>query len=136
VEEKIMEKLSKEKGSASIRRVSSEVGESLEGISGVQGVRRCQDIIRKELEKCRQEEISPHAGARGYKTAIPKWDKQEQEMIAKGITPEPIHDEWEMRARNWFLAYSGLYDELIGDLICSDSLRIPRENWKKNSERN
>jgi hypothetical protein len=32
VEEKMMEKLSEEKGSASIRRVSSEAGESLEGI--------------------------------------------------------------------------------------------------------
>jgi hypothetical protein len=136
VEEKIMEKLSEEKESANIQRLSSEAGESLEGISGVQVVRRCQDIIRKEQEKCRQEEISPHAGARDYKTAIPKWDKQEQEMIAKGITPEPIRDEWEMRARNCFLAHGGLYDELTGDLICNDSLRIPRENWKKNSERN
>jgi hypothetical protein len=49
-------------------------------------------------------------------------------MIAKGITPEPIHDEWEIRARNWFLAHVGSYDELTGDLICSDGLRIPREN--------
>jgi hypothetical protein len=32
VEEKIMEKLSEDKGSASIQRVYSEVGESLEGI--------------------------------------------------------------------------------------------------------
>jgi hypothetical protein len=70
-------------------------------------------------------------GPRGYETAIPKWDKKEQEMIAKGITPEPIRDEWEMRARNWFLAHGALYDELTGDLICSDGLRIPRENWKK-----
>jgi hypothetical protein len=52
-------------------------------------------------------------------------------MISKGITPEPIRDEWEMRARNWFLAHGGSYDELTGDLICSDGLRIPRENWKK-----
>jgi hypothetical protein len=52
-------------------------------------------------------------------------------MIAKGITPEPIHDEWGMRARNWFLVHVGSYDELTGDLICSDGLRIPRENWKK-----
>jgi hypothetical protein len=57
VEEKIMKKLSEEKGSASIRRVSSEAGELLEGILGVQGVRKCQGIIRKEQEKCRQEEI-------------------------------------------------------------------------------
>jgi hypothetical protein len=52
-------------------------------------------------------------------------------MIAKGITPEPIRDEWEMRARNWFLAHGGSYDELTGDLNCNDGLRIPRENWKK-----
>jgi hypothetical protein len=52
-------------------------------------------------------------------------------MIAKVITPEPIHDEWEMRARNWFLAHGGSYDELTGEIICSDGLRIPRENWKK-----
>jgi hypothetical protein len=48
VEEKIMEKLFEDKKSVSIRRVSSEAGESLEDISGVQGVRRCQGIIRKE----------------------------------------------------------------------------------------
>jgi hypothetical protein len=55
VEEEIMEKLSEDKESASIQRVSSKAGESLEGISGVQGVKRCQGIIRKEQEKYRQE---------------------------------------------------------------------------------
>jgi hypothetical protein len=35
VEEEIMEKLSEDKESASIQRVPSQVGESLEGISGV-----------------------------------------------------------------------------------------------------
>jgi hypothetical protein len=38
-------------------------------------------------------------------------------MIAKGITPEPIRDEWEMRAINWFLAHGASYDELTGDVI-------------------
>jgi hypothetical protein len=33
-----MEKLSEEKGSVNIQRISSETGESLEGISGVQRV--------------------------------------------------------------------------------------------------
>jgi isopenicillin N synthase-like dioxygenase len=32
-------------------------------------------------------------GPGAYETAIPKWDKQEQEIIAKGITPGPIRDE-------------------------------------------
>jgi hypothetical protein len=65
VKEETMEKLSEDKESASNRGVSSQAGESLEGISGVQGVRRCQGNIRKEQEKYQQEEISPHAGARG-----------------------------------------------------------------------
>jgi hypothetical protein len=49
-------------------------------------------------------------------------------MTTEGITPKPIHDEWEMRARNWFLAHGGSYDELTWDLIYSDGLRIPKEN--------
>ena len=36
-----------------------------------------------------------------------------------------------MRARNWFLAHGGSYDETTGDLICNEDLRIPRENWKR-----
>jgi hypothetical protein len=31
---------------------------------------------------------------------MPKWDKQEQEMLDKGIKPEWIRDVWELRARN------------------------------------
>ena len=67
-------------------------------------------------------------GPGGYETAIPKWDKKEQDLLDKGIVPEPLRDEWELRARNWFLAHDGSYDEKTGDLICSDGLRIPREN--------
>jgi hypothetical protein len=48
---------------------------------------------------------------------MPKWDKQEQEMLSKGIQPEPLHDEWELRARNWFLTHGGSYDEQTGDLL-------------------
>lgn len=36
-----------------------------------------------------------------------------------------------MRARNWFLAHGGSYDETTGDLICNDDLKIPKENWKR-----
>ena len=70
-------------------------------------------------------------GPGGYETDMPKWDKKEQELLAKGIEPEWIRDEWELRARNWFLAHGGSYNEDTGDLVCSDGLRIPRENWKK-----
>ena len=42
-----------------------------------------------------------------------------------------MREDWELRARNWFLAHGGSYDEQTGDLVCSDGLKIPRENWKK-----
>ncbi|KAI5005413.1 hypothetical protein ZWY2020_032656 [Hordeum vulgare] len=74
-------------------------------------------------------------GPEGYETAIPKWDKKEQDLLDKGIVPEPLRDEWELRARNWFLAHGGSYDEEIGDLICSDGLRIPRENCRERAKK-
>ena len=40
----------------------------------------------------------------GYVTAMPKWDKTVAALLAKGIIPEPIHDEWELRARKFVLA--------------------------------
>ena len=40
-----------------------------------------------------------------------------------------MREEWELRARNWFLAHGGSYDETTGDLICSDGIRVPRDNW-------
>jgi len=56
---------------------------------------------------------------------MPKWDAKESELLAKGITPEPLHEEWDLRARNWFLGHGSEYDEKTGDLICSDGIRIP-----------
>ena len=62
---------------------------------------------------------------------MPKWDKKEQELLGKGIETEWMREEWELRARNWFLAHGGSYDEKTGDLVCCDGIRVPRENWLK-----
>ena len=59
---------------------------------------------------------------------MPKWDQKEAELIARGVEPEWIREGWELRARNWFLAHGGSYDEQTGDLVCDDGIRIPREN--------
>ena len=68
-------------------------------------------------------------GPGGYEAAMPKWDRKEQELIAKGVQPEWIRDEWELRARNWFLAHGGSYDETTGDLVASEGIRVPRDDW-------
>jgi hypothetical protein len=35
------------------------------------------------------------------------------------------------RARNWFLGNGSTYDELTGDLVCSDGIKVPRSTWIK-----
>ena len=39
---------------------------------------------------------------------MPKWDKLEADLLAKGITPEPM--TWIERARNWFYGHGGKLD--------------------------
>jgi hypothetical protein len=68
-------------------------------------------------------------GPGGYKAAMPKWDKKEAELLAKGVEPEWVREDWELRARNWFLAHGGEYNEETGDLVCSDGIRVPRTKW-------
>jgi hypothetical protein len=64
-------------------------------------------LSKKNKKNTDKKKYHHTLGPGGYETAIPKWDKKEQELIAKGITPEPICDEWELRASNWFLAHGG-----------------------------
>ena len=88
-----------------------------------------KELSKKNKDNADKKMYHHKLGPGGYKTAMPKWDKKEQELLAKGIQPEPLREEWELRARNWFLAHGSSYDETTGDLICSDGIRIPRENW-------
>ena len=66
---------------------------------------------------------------------MPKWDKKEAELQEKGIIPEPIREEWELRARNWFLAQGCVYDMKIGNLVQkTDNVKIPRARWLQVTE--
>jgi len=47
-------------------------------------------------------------GPGGYAHNIPKWDKLEADLLANGITPEPL--AWIERARNWFYGHGGTLD--------------------------
>ena len=127
VEEKIMAKLSEGQESSKIRRLSSEVGASLGGICDVQELRRCQ----RNKKNAAKKKYHHNLGQGGYTSAMPKWDKKEAELREKGVIPEPIREEWELRARNWFLGHGCEYDEVTGDIVESDGVRVPgRDGWK------
>ena len=47
-------------------------------------------------------------GPGGYAFSMPKWEKLEADLLAKGITSEPY--TWIERARNWFYGHGGTLD--------------------------
>ena len=54
-------------------------------------------------------------GTGGYKTAVPKWEKTEDEMRKKGVTPAT--NKCHVRSKNWLLGHGGSYDTETGEII-------------------
>jgi hypothetical protein len=50
-------------------------------------------------------EYNHRLGRGGYAVAIPKWQKMEQDLIAKGIISTVFH--WPERSKNWYYAHGG-----------------------------
>jgi hypothetical protein len=47
--------------------------------------------VRKNQQNARQKQYHHHLGLGGYRSAIPKWERMEWEILAKGIEPESIN---------------------------------------------
>ena len=47
-------------------------------------------------------------GQAGYRGSMPKWDKLEDDLIAKDIIPETLY--WDKRTRSWFFGHGGTLD--------------------------
>lgn len=73
----------------------------------------------KEISERRTQ--SHHLGSGGYDAAIPKWEKMEADIIAKGIVPQTL--SWPKRARYYFYAHGGRLDPETGAFITSDAIR-------------
>jgi hypothetical protein len=71
-----------------------------------------QDERAECKDKCRHK-----LGSRGYKAAMPKWAKKEQELSGAGI-PNPL-EGFMVRTRNWIQDHS--YTDDNGRLITSSS---------------
>ncbi|KAK1691873.1 hypothetical protein QYE76_008570 [Lolium multiflorum] len=89
-------------------------------------------LSKKNKKNASEKLYHHHTGRGGYQVSMPKWDAQEAEMQRNGITPEPIRENWDTRARNWFLGHGCEYDMKTGNLVKSGSkVKIPRENGLK-----
>jgi len=62
-----------------------------------------------------------HLGQGGYSTVIPKWQKMEDDLTARGIVPATF--DWPQRAKHFFYAHGGSLKPEDGSLITSDAIR-------------
>ena len=60
-------------------------------------------------------------GSGGYATAIPKWEKMEADILAKGITPESLN--WPKCANNCFFAHGERLDLETKKLVHGPKLK-------------
>src|SRR3954463_14103782 len=60
-------------------------------------------------------------GTGGYKSAPPKWDAFEKELIAAGVTPITIH--FPSRCRSWFFGHGEQLDPKTGEVIIKESIK-------------
>jgi len=74
----------------------------------------------KNQENAKQKQYHHHLGSGGYRTAIPKWQKLEQEILGIGIEPESMH--WPERAKYWFFGHGGTIDLETGKIVYGEKL--------------
>ena len=54
-------------------------------------------------------------------SAIPKLQRMEADLLAKGIHPFSI--DWPERSKNWFFAHGGALDPKIGEPVVGGQIR-------------
>jgi hypothetical protein len=75
----------------------------------------------KEQRKCIEKKYHHTLGQSGYKIAIPKWKKIEQNLLARGITPTTIN--WPECSRNWFYGHGGTLNPKNGEFIFGERVQ-------------
>jgi len=72
-------------------------------------------------ENTKQKQYHHHMGSGGYRTAIPKWQKLEQEILDSGIELESLH--WPERAKYWFFGHGGTMDLETEKVVYNEKLQ-------------
>ena len=64
--------------------------------------------VRRNQQNARQKRYHHRIGSGGYRSDIPKWQRMEADVLAKGIPPFSI--DWPERSKNWFFTHGGSLD--------------------------
>jgi hypothetical protein len=80
-----------------------------------------KERTRRNKENASKKQHFHHLGQGGYSAAIPKWQKMEEDLIARGI--EPATFNWPLRAKYYFYAHGGTLNMEDGSFVTSDRIR-------------
>ena len=51
-----------------------------------------EGLVRRNKENVARKRYHHHLGSGGYRSLIPKWEKMEAEIIAKGVVPQTVRE--------------------------------------------
>jgi hypothetical protein len=82
----------------------------------------CEERMRRNQHNARQKVYHHKMGSGGYRSAIPKWQRMEADLLAKGIHPFSL--EWPECSKNWFFANGESLDPQTRELVIGGKIRI------------
>ena len=85
--------------------------------TGEEGQRK----IAKNKANAAQKKYYHRLGSGGYKKALPKWQKMEEALAAKGIVPATA--DWPERSKHWYYGHGGTLNAVDGSLIFGEDIR-------------
>ena len=66
---------------------------------------KAKNRLRTNKQNASNKKYHHVTGSGGYKVACPTWEKAENDLLAKGIPPETLEDDFPDRGRTWFFGH-------------------------------
>jgi len=73
-------------------------------------------LVRRNKENATQNRYHHHLGSSSYSSVIPKVERMEVEMIAKGVVPQTVQENWSKCSKHWLYGNGGTVDNETGVL--------------------
>ena len=74
-----------------------------------------EEQVRRNQQNARQKVYHDKTGSGGYRSAIPKWQRMKEDLLAKGIHPFSL--EWPERSKNCFFAHGDHWTHSLGSRL-------------------
>ena len=76
--------------------------------------------MRRNQQNARQKWYHHKMGSGGYRSAIPRWERIEADLLAKGIPPFSI--DWPERSKYWFFTHGGSLDPETKEVVVGGTI--------------